>query len=152
MFAFHQFHTTKNLHIKVCIMHLDVSYGKSTKLIALLRIYRHLSCQHGCNDGHRGPPADFLRHTGQALLARLHRHDQSAFRRFLRTYVKVRPIPEILEFFHAFLGFCVDPGSLLSPMSKLYNQDDIYRLFAYFVSVLYMKCKFSRNDSKVIRI
>ncbi|XP_063871430.1 protein unc-80 homolog isoform X10 [Scylla paramamosain] len=84
----------------------------------VIRLYRHLGCQHGCNDGHRGPPADFLRHTGQALLARLHRHDQSAFRRFLRSYVKVRPIPEILEFFHAFLGFCVDPGSLLSPMSQ----------------------------------
>ncbi|XP_050693714.1 protein unc-80 homolog isoform X3 [Eriocheir sinensis] len=84
----------------------------------VIRLYRHLGCQHGCNDGHRGPPADFLRHTGQALLARLHRHDQSAFRRFLRCYVKVRPIPEILEFFHAFLGFCVDPGSLLSPMSQ----------------------------------
>nr|XP_027221615.1 protein unc-80 homolog [Penaeus vannamei] len=84
----------------------------------IIRIYRHLGCQHGCNEGHRGPPADFLRHTGQALLGRLCRHDQSAFRRFLRVYVKTRPMPEILEFFHAFLGFCVDPGSLLSPMSQ----------------------------------
>ncbi|XP_042889771.1 protein unc-80 homolog isoform X4 [Penaeus japonicus] len=84
----------------------------------IIRIYRHLGCQHGCNESHRGPPADFLRYTGQALLGRLCRHDQSAFRRFLRVYVKTRPMPEILEFFHAFLGFCVDPGSLLSPMSQ----------------------------------
>ncbi|KAK4295652.1 hypothetical protein Pmani_031795 [Petrolisthes manimaculis] len=83
---------------------------------AVIRIYRHLGCQHGCSDGHRGPPADLLRHTGQALLARLYRIEQSAFRKFLRSYVKAKPITELLEFFHAFLGFCVDPGSLLSPM------------------------------------
>ncbi|XP_069159541.1 protein unc-80 homolog isoform X1 [Procambarus clarkii] len=83
----------------------------------IIRIYRHLGCQHGCGDGHRGPPADFLRYTGQGLLARLYRYDQSTFRRFLRIYVKTRPITEILEFFHAFLGFCVDPSSLLSPMN-----------------------------------
>ncbi|XP_042207937.1 protein unc-80 homolog isoform X3 [Homarus americanus] len=84
----------------------------------IIRIYRHLGCQHGCNDGHRGPPADFLRYTGQGLLARLYRSDQSAFRKYLRMYVKTKTMMEILEFFHAFLGFCVDPGSLLSPISQ----------------------------------
>ncbi|XP_071534011.1 protein unc-80 homolog isoform X8 [Panulirus ornatus] len=84
----------------------------------IVRVYRHLGCQQGCGDGHRGPPAEFLRCTGQGLLARMYRNDQSAFRRFLRVFVKTRPMTEILEFFHAFLGFCVDPGSLLSPMSQ----------------------------------
>ena len=42
--------------------------------------------------------------------------------------MKVRPIPEVLEFFHAFLGFCVDPGSLLSPMSKFCSD---FLLFSY---------------------
>jgi hypothetical protein len=27
-------------------------------------------------------------------------------------------ISDILDFFHAYVGFCVDPSSLLSPLSK----------------------------------
>lgn len=127
-------------------MHVNVTY-QNIIVLSTHRLYRHLGCQHGCNEGHRGPPADFLRHTGQAVLSRLHRHDQSAFRRFLRSYVKVRPIPEILDFFHAFLGFCIDPGSLLSPMSKLYNHDCIglYRRLFYIAS--FLLSRFLRNLS-----
>ncbi|XP_066978451.1 protein unc-80 homolog isoform X1 [Macrobrachium rosenbergii] len=84
----------------------------------VFRIFRHLGCPHGCNEGARGPPADFLRYTAQALLGRLCRFDQSEFRRFLRSFVKTKSLQDILEFFHAFLGFCVDPASLLSPMSN----------------------------------
>ncbi|KAK7065542.1 hypothetical protein SK128_001024 [Halocaridina rubra] len=83
----------------------------------IFRIYRHLGCPHGCNEGFRGPPADFLRYTAQAILGRLFRFDQSDFRRYLRTFVRNRTLQEILDFFHAFLGYCVDPASLLSPMT-----------------------------------
>ncbi|CAL4094797.1 unnamed protein product, partial [Meganyctiphanes norvegica] len=50
-------------------------------LDCIFRIFRHLGCPHGCGDSHRGLPADFLRYTGQAILGRLYRCDQSAFRR-----------------------------------------------------------------------
>lgn len=32
--------------------------------------------------------------------------------------VKTSQLHELMEFFHAFVGFCVDPSSLLSPLSK----------------------------------
>ena len=34
--------------------------------------------------------------------------------------MKTAQLHELIEFFHAFVGFCVDPSSLLSPLSK-YN-------------------------------
>lgn len=40
------------------------------------------------------------------------------FKRFLQDYVRNQPVGEILEFFHAYVGFCIDPSSLLSPLSK----------------------------------
>lgn len=44
-------------------------------------------------------------------------------RRYLRNMVKTAQLHELIEFFHAFVGFCVDPSSLLSPLSK-YNVTD----------------------------
>lgn len=85
----------------------------------IFRIYKHLGCPHGCADGQRGPPADFLRSQGQSLLMKLHRNNQKQFSLFLRDFVKNQTIGDVLEFFHAYLGFCVDPSSLLSPLSKL---------------------------------
>nr|CAH7758097.1 unnamed protein product [Callosobruchus chinensis] len=37
---------------------------------------------------------------------------------YLRDYVKYQSMNDILDFFHAYLGYCVDPSSLLSPLSK----------------------------------
>lgn len=39
-------------------------------------------------------------------------------KRFLQEMVKTSPLPELIDYFHAFLAFCVDPSSLLSPLSK----------------------------------
>ena len=84
----------------------------------LTRVLKHLGCPHGCADGQRGPPADFLRSQGQNILSKLHRASPRQFSRFLREMVCNQTISDILDFFHAYVGFCVDPSSLLSPLSK----------------------------------
>lgn len=37
---------------------------------------------------------------------------------YLRSMIRTTQLHELIEFFHAFVGFCVDPSSLLSPLSK----------------------------------
>uniref|UniRef100_T1IVG6 Uncharacterized protein n=1 Tax=Strigamia maritima TaxID=126957 RepID=T1IVG6_STRMM len=83
---------------------------------SIIKVYIHLGCPHGCGDSHRGPPADFLRSQAQNTLNRLFKIDESQFRRFLREMVTRRPLSDIMDFFHSFVGFCVDPVSLLSPL------------------------------------
>lgn len=84
----------------------------------IIRILRHLGCPHGCTDGIRGPQADFCRSQVQTLLNRLHKASAKQFSFYLRRYVKERPMFEVVEFLHSYTGFCVDPTSLLSPLSK----------------------------------
>lgn len=82
------------------------------------RIYKHLGCQHGCSDGQRGPAAEFLRTQCQNILTKLNRASGKEFKCFLKDFIKNHTLPDILEFFHAYVGFCIDPSSLLSPLSK----------------------------------
>ncbi|XP_021940294.1 protein unc-80 homolog isoform X4 [Zootermopsis nevadensis] len=84
----------------------------------VIRVLKHLGCPHGCADGQRGPPADFLRSQGQTILSKLHRASPRQFSRFLREMVCNQSISDILDFFHAYVGFCVDPSSLLSPLNQ----------------------------------
>ncbi|XP_034179249.1 unc80, NALCN channel complex subunit isoform X3 [Osmia lignaria lignaria] len=85
----------------------------------VIRVLKHLGCPHSCSEGIRGPQADFCRSQGQTILNKLYRASSKQFSRFLRSLMREQPIPEILEFFHAFVGFCVDPnqkrGSSKSP-------------------------------------
>jgi hypothetical protein len=83
-----------------------------------VRILRHLGCPHGCLDGMRGPQADFCRSQIQTIFNKLHKFNSKQFSKFLRNMVKDNPIIDIIEFFHSYVGFCVDPSSLLSPLSK----------------------------------
>lgn len=82
------------------------------------RTLLHLGCPHGCNDGIRGPPAEFLRTQCQTILLRMLRQSPSKTRAYLRKMMKTTQLHELIEFFHAFVGFCIDPTSLLSPLSK----------------------------------
>lgn len=83
-----------------------------------VRVLKHLGCPHGCADGQRGPAAEFLRTQCQNILTRLHKSSQKNFKNFLKEYIKKQPLTEIMEVFHAYLGYCIDPTSLLSPLSK----------------------------------
>ncbi|KAF4517234.1 hypothetical protein B566_EDAN005288 [Ephemera danica] len=97
---------------------IEVSSAHGKLINCVVRVVKQLGCPQGCGDGARGPPADFLRSQSQTLLSKLHRAGQKPFSRYFRAYVRRKPIMEVLDFFHAFLGFCVDPGSLLSPLNQ----------------------------------
>lgn len=110
------------LNITEVVLDLGVvkTSENSLKLVmgVLKRILLHLGCPHGCNEGIRGPPAEFLRTQCQAILSRMLRQESSGTRQYLRKMVKTTQLHELVEFFHAFVGFCVDPTSLLSPLSE----------------------------------
>lgn len=82
------------------------------------RALLHLGCPHGCNDGVRGAQAEFLRLQCNSNLSRLLKQASSLSKKYLREMVHDSSLHELIEFFHAFVGFCVDPSSLLSPLSK----------------------------------
>lgn len=84
----------------------------------VIRVLKHLGCPYGCLEGVRGPQADICRSQGQTILTKLHRASSRQFSRFLKTMMREQPLVEILDFFHAYVGFCVDPSSLLSPLSE----------------------------------
>ncbi|XP_045467085.1 protein unc-80 homolog isoform X2 [Harmonia axyridis] len=83
----------------------------------ITRILKHLGCPHGCSDGQRGPAAEFLRTQCQNILTKLNRASGKEFKGFLRDFIRNHTLPDLLEFFHAYVGFCIDPSSLLSPLS-----------------------------------
>ncbi|XP_066154738.1 protein unc-80 homolog isoform X3 [Euwallacea fornicatus] len=86
-------------------------------LSSIARVLKHLGCPHGCADGQRGPAAEFLRTQCQNILTRLHKASQKSFKTFWKEYINVHPLTEIMEIFHGYLGYCVDPTSLLSPLT-----------------------------------
>ncbi|XP_061939230.1 protein unc-80 homolog isoform X5 [Apis cerana] len=100
----------------------DVSESKASShnllMNCVIRVLKHLGCPHNCSEGIRGQQADFCRSQAQTILVKLHRASSKQFSRFLRSMVREQPIPEVLEFFHALVGFCVDPSSLLSPLNQ----------------------------------
>jgi protein unc-80 len=82
------------------------------------RALLHLGCPNGCNDGVRGAQAEFLRLQCNSNLSRLLKQAPSLAKKYLRDMVRDSSLHELIEFFHSFVGFCVDPSSLLSPLSK----------------------------------
>ncbi|XP_023318464.1 protein unc-80 homolog isoform X2 [Trichogramma pretiosum] len=96
----------------------DESSPHVVALNTVVRILRHLGCPHGCNEGTRGPQADFCRSQIQTILGKLHEADRKQFSTFLRGLCKKSPLAYVIDLFHAYLGFCVDPGSLLSPLNQ----------------------------------
>ena len=83
------------------------------------RVIRHVGCPHGCGEPGRGSAGESLRCLSQALLAKLHRASRKHFNKFFKTMVATSSVPDLIDFFHAYVGFCVDPASLLSPLSML---------------------------------
>ncbi|XP_064455968.1 protein unc-80 homolog isoform X2 [Ornithodoros turicata] len=84
----------------------------------VIRVIKHLGCPHGCGEGHRSSSADTVRGRAQICLAQLNQADESQFRHFLRELVRSRALPEVVDIFHAFVGFCAETGSLLSPLTQ----------------------------------
>ncbi|XP_077556955.1 unc80, NALCN channel complex subunit isoform X2 [Haemaphysalis longicornis] len=85
---------------------------------SVVRVIKHLGCPHGCGEGHRSATAESVRRQAHACLLRLHRADESQFRRFLRELVRERSLAEVVDIYHALMGFCAETGSLLSPTTQ----------------------------------
>ncbi|XP_037944678.1 protein unc-80 homolog isoform X2 [Teleopsis dalmanni] len=92
-------------------------HAHETAMGIIRRALLILGCPNGCNDGVRGPPADFLRNQCQKILSRMLRQANQRTKRYLQQMVKTTQLQELIDFFHAFVAFCVDPSSLLSPLS-----------------------------------
>ncbi|XP_065199931.1 protein unc-80 homolog isoform X3 [Planococcus citri] len=87
----------------------------------VFRIIKHLGCPNHCNESQKISTAsstDVLRSQCQLLLSRLRKINLEQFEKYLQTFIQSSSIADVLEFFHAFCGFCVDPCSLLSPNQK----------------------------------
>ena len=85
-------------------------------------VYKSLGCAHGCGDGLRGRHGDNLRQKGHNCLQRLQRINAPLFRSYMQESIKTRPIQEMVDFFHAFLGFCVDPVLILQASHSEYHK------------------------------
>lgn len=85
----------------------------------LFRVIQQLGCSQGCGAAARGPPAECLRVQARCLLGRARRAAPAATSRLLRAAAARKPLTKLMPFLHAYLAFCVDPSTLLSPLSML---------------------------------
>ncbi|XP_064639472.1 protein unc-80 homolog [Lineus longissimus] len=93
----------------------------------VIRIFKALGCPHGCGDGFRGPLGEHVRSHGLNCLQRLQRFNSTQFRKYLREFIRKRPVQEVVDFLHAFLGFCADsgvPSATYSPPAQKKNAGD----------------------------
>jgi protein unc-80 len=113
--------------LNICELLIELGvlkYGEHSHNLSMGIIKRallHLGCPHGCNEGVRGAQAEFLRLQCNSILSRLLKQATNLSKRYLRNMIHDLTIHEIIEFFHAFVGFCVDPSSLLSPLSEYFS-------------------------------
>lgn len=112
--------------LNICELLIDLGVlklGEHAHNLAIGIIKRallHLGCPNGCNDGIRGAQAEFLRLQCNSNLSRLLKQSSSHSKKYLRNMIRKLSIQELIDFFHSFVGFCVDPNSLLSPLSKFF--------------------------------
>lgn len=110
--------------LNICELLIDIGvlklgeHSHNLTMGILKRALLHLGCPHGCNDGVRGAQAEFLRLQCNSNLSRMLKQAPSLSKKYLRDMVRDSSLHELIEYFHAFVGFCVDPSSLLSPLSK----------------------------------
>jgi hypothetical protein len=93
----------------------------------IFSIFKSLGCPNGCGDGMSGSYGDHLRAKGHNCLQRLQRINPVLFRSYLRDIVRRMPVQETVDFLHAFLGFCVDPTTILQS-SQTPGQGNLYSM------------------------
>uniref|UniRef100_A0A915D4K6 Uncharacterized protein n=1 Tax=Ditylenchus dipsaci TaxID=166011 RepID=A0A915D4K6_9BILA len=72
----------------------------------LLRIYLHLGCANGCNEGMRTPQADFLRIKVKNLLLQMHKSNTNLLTEILKQHVMETQCHQLLDSIHAMTMFC----------------------------------------------
>lgn len=82
------------------------------------RLLRQLGCSHGCTSALRGPQAECLRVQARNSLRALRSASIPKFTARLKEMTKYSPIREVLDNLHSAVGYCAEPATLVSPMSK----------------------------------
>lgn len=77
-------------------------------LDTVTRLIKQLGCPHGCGEGHREEEAHALRRAIGVTLAYLFHASEGQFAAFFDEMVARRHLQEIMDVFHAFLGFCAE--------------------------------------------
>ncbi|XP_055936881.1 protein unc-80 homolog isoform X2 [Argiope bruennichi] len=86
---------------------------------SLWRICKFLGCPLSCGELPRSrPTAEALRLQILNSFNHLYEVDKQQFRSFLREIVNQRPLLEVMDFFHSFVGFCMESGSPVSPIAQ----------------------------------
>lgn len=74
----------------------------------LFRIVKQLGCSRGCGEGRREVEALKLKDSVMKMLKVLHDISEYQFIEYCELLVTSHPVQEIIDIFHAFLGFCVE--------------------------------------------
>ncbi|XP_050528266.1 protein unc-80 homolog isoform X3 [Daktulosphaira vitifoliae] len=101
------------------VSHLSYSKPMSAHALvmsSIIRVIQNLGCPHSCGDGHKGPPANFVRSQCQLLLNRLKQNDKKQFSNYLRHFIKTNSLTCVINFIHSYIGFCTEPIFSNSPM------------------------------------
>ena len=93
-----------------------------------------MGCPSGCGEGLRGSVGDSLRNQGISCLSRLQTYNSSQFRRYLVSIIQRQPIQDVVDFLHAFLGFCVEP----TPLGIIHKYDKVYFEIVQYLNQLIM--------------
>ena len=85
----------------------------------LMSVVKRLGCPNGCNEGFHGPNADKLRKEIRDILLILFNANEEQFVIYFQNLVTNRCLQELLDYFHAFVGFCTDVTAPLSLAKKV---------------------------------
>ncbi|XP_074595949.1 unc80, NALCN channel complex subunit [Brevipalpus obovatus] len=88
-------------------------------LNTLVKVCRHMGCPHSCNGGHQNPHSEVTRKSIVEMLNLLYRANEGEFIDYFREMIERRSMQEIVDTFHAFLGFCGSRSSRNSPGTRL---------------------------------
>ncbi|KAI1307248.1 Protein unc-80 -like protein [Halotydeus destructor] len=84
----------------------------------LMSVNRHLGCPHGCTEGFHGSQADCLRKQILDIFLKLFNTNESQFIKYFIDSTNKTNLQELIDLYHAFLGFCASNPTLLSPMTQ----------------------------------
>uniref|UniRef100_A0A1I7ST06 UNC80 domain-containing protein n=1 Tax=Bursaphelenchus xylophilus TaxID=6326 RepID=A0A1I7ST06_BURXY len=80
-----------------------------TKIV--LKVYIHLGCPNGCNEGMRTPQADFMRIKLKNLLSQMNKSGEGLLTGILKSQVMGSTCQSLLDYLHAMTSFCeFDPS------------------------------------------
>lgn len=98
------------------------------------RLCKFLGCPHSCGEAHRcRSTSELLRLQILNTFNKLYEIDQRQFRMFLRDIINQRPLTEVIDFFHSFVGFCSESGSPISPLRKYFVKVELPYLLMFNV-------------------